>query len=91
MTEIPYRVEILSQSRELGGGFVAYFPTIGMLTINGTGDTQIDAVAQLIECAKMVFGIWEEDCVEFPEPTHEDAACEFVEDLAANNNYAFAA
>lgn len=91
MTEISYRVEIVPQTKELGGGYLAYFPTIGMLTINGLGDTQVEAVTRLMECAETVFAIWEEDGEKFPEPSAEDMACMGFVDDAADNNYAFAA
>ncbi len=61
-----YVIELLPE--EEGGGFFAYYPTLGKWSINGSGDTVEETLALLEDCRKGIFKFWQETNTQIPPP-----------------------
>lgn len=88
MNQYAYQVKLLTP--EDGGGWMAYFPTLGEYTVYGLGDTISEAIVAALEALDGVMAFWAEKGLPVPPPTEWDL--EQTRALTATNtSYAYAA
>lgn len=71
-TDFPYRMVVVPRQESAGGGFLAYYPTLGLHTMSGFGDTVAEAIDQLYSLRDLVFEIWREDEDAIPQPSFSE-------------------
>lgn len=83
-----FHLEIEEVAQEDGGGWRAYYPTLGY-SVYGVGDT-LDEVLESLESGKQTYVAYSiKHGIEFPCPTAFDIL--HTQDVGAFNNFAFAA
>jgi predicted RNase H-like HicB family nuclease len=63
-----YRALVEKIAIQDGGGWMAYYPTLGKWTVSGVGNTQQEALTELHRNREEVFALWESAGVERPVP-----------------------
>ncbi len=63
-----YRHTVQALTPDEGGGYCAYYPTLGRSTVSGNADTKEDAVEDLKVNSELVVEIWEETGFTPPAP-----------------------
>ncbi len=65
---LKYNIEISPIPIEDGGGFEAFIPQLGRLTMNGCGETPCEALQNLDEVKESLFSMWLKKGLDIPEP-----------------------
>ncbi|MEW6238479.1 MAG: toxin-antitoxin system HicB family antitoxin [Candidatus Omnitrophota bacterium] len=68
---LPYKIEIEPLREEDGGGFEAFIPQLGRMTMTAAGDTEEEAIQILREVKETLFSHWIEEGFPIPEPEEE--------------------
>jgi antitoxin HicB len=65
---LPYPIEIVPITQDEGGGFEAFIPQLGRMSLTGAGETPEDAIASLNKVKETVFSIWLNEGFPIPMP-----------------------
>ncbi len=68
---LKYKVELRPVHESEGGGWEAYIPQLGRMTMTGYGDSQAEALNSLEEVKESIFETWLEKGQSIPEPEEE--------------------
>ncbi len=68
---LPYKILIEPIPEEEGGGFEAFIPQLGRMTMTGAGDTPEEALENLRDVQETLFKMWIEEGVSIQEPEME--------------------
>lgn len=66
--KLPYKIVIEPIPDEEGGGFEAFIPQLGRMTMTGSGDTPEEALENLRNVQETLFEMWIKEGVHIPEP-----------------------
>lgn len=68
---LPYRVEITTVSKEMGGGYIAMIPQLGSKAFQGYGETADEALKNLETVKRHTFSKYISQGIPIPEPELE--------------------
>lgn len=68
---LPYRVEIATVGKEMGGGYIAMIPQLGSKAFQGYGETADEALENLETVKRHTFSKYISQGITIPEPESE--------------------